>query len=77
MKLSHYYVIMNKGDVTGSHIQVAINNDLDRCRHNSEGTQVLLKFPKVNGALPVSVGAASVYLRSQILTILEGSDWTD
>ena len=71
------YMIWANSEVTDEMIDSAIQTSRDTLRLSVSGTErALLKYNPASGTPPVFDGATT-YTHSEILTLLDGTDWVN
>jgi hypothetical protein len=68
------YVIIDGSEVSSVDFNQVLETSADTLRYNTAGTQTFVKF---DGDTPSFLEGKTAYDRSEMLTILSGSDWTD
>ena len=68
------YVIIDASEVSSVDFNQVLETSADTLRYNLAGTQTFVKF---EGNTPSFLAGKTAYDRSEMLTILSGSDWTD
>lgn len=68
------YVIIDSSEVSSVDFNQVLETSADTLRYNLAGTQTFVKF---DGDTPSFLEGKTAYDRSEMLTILSGSDWTD
>ena len=68
------YVIIDASEVSSVDFNQVLETSADTLRYNLAGTQTFVKF---EGDTPSFLAGKTTYDRSEMLTILSGSDWTD
>ncbi len=68
------YVIIDASEVSSVDFNQVLETSADTLRYNLAGTQTFVKF---EGDTPSFLEGKTTNTRSEMLTILSGSDWTD
>lgn len=71
--MSRTYVIINDSDVASVNFDQVCEKSAETCHYNIAGDKTFVKF---EGETPSFLDGKTQYTHSEILTILEGSDWT-
>ena len=71
---NRHWVIVDVSDITDEMIENAIQTSMDTLRKTNDGSKAILKF---DGNTPSCFEGLDLYNHSEILTILNGSDWTE
>jgi len=71
--MNRKYVIINDSDVSSVNFDQVCETSAETLRYNIAGDKTLVKFI---GETPSFLVGKTQYDHSEILTILEGSDWT-
>lgn len=72
--MSRNYVILEASEVSSVDFDQVLETSADTLRYNLAGTQTFVKY---EGNKPRFLYGKTAYTHSEILTILNGSDWTD
>ena len=67
------YVIIDASEVSSVDFNQVFETSADTLRYNLAGTQTFVKF---EGDTPSFLEGKTQYTHSEILTILEGSEWS-
>jgi len=67
------WVIVNVSDITDEMIENAIQSSMNTLRKTLDGNKAILKW---DGDTPSCFDGMTTYSHSEILNILQGSDWT-
>lgn len=70
---SHTYVIIDSSEVSSVDFEQVINTSSDMLRYSVDGTKTFVKY---EGDQPSFLSGKTEYTHSEILTILEGDEWT-
>ena len=68
------YVILNNSEVGSIDFNQVKEDSADTLRYNIAGTKTFVKF---EGDVPSFLEGKTVYTHSEILTILNGSEWIE
>ena len=68
------YVLIDASEVSSVDFNQVLETSAETLRYNLAGTQTFVKF---EGDTPSFLEGKTAYDRSEMLTILSGSDWTD
>ena len=68
------YVIIDASEVSSVNFDQVLETSPSTLRYNLAGTQTFVKF---EGGTPSFLEGKTTNTRSEMLTILSGSDWTD
>jgi hypothetical protein len=68
------YVIIDASEVSSVDFNQVLETSPSTLRYNLAGSQTFVKF---EGDTPSFLAGKTAYDRSEMLTILSGSDWTD
>ena len=71
--MSRNYVIIDASEVSSVDFNQVLETSADTLRYNLAGTQTFVKF---EGDTPSFLEGKTAYDRSEMLTILAGSEWT-
>ena len=71
--MSRKYVIIDASDVASINFNEVLEASADALRFSLDGSKTFIKF---DGATPSGLSDKTSYNHSEILTILEGDDWT-
>jgi hypothetical protein len=72
--MSRNYVILEASEVSSVDFDQVLETSADTLRYNLAGTQTFVKY---EGNKPRFLYGKTAYSHSEILTILDGPDWTD
>ena len=72
--MSRNYVILDASDVASIDFDQVLETSADTLRYTLAGTQTFVKY---EGNKPRFLYGKTAYSYSEILTILDGPDWTD
>lgn len=67
------YVIINTSDLSAVDFNQVLEADETKLRYSIDGTKTFVKY---EGEQPSSLIGKTEYTNSEILTILEGDEWT-
>ena len=67
------YVIIDASEVSSVDFNQVIETSADTLRYNLAGTQAFVKF---EGDTPSFLAGKTTYDRSEMLTLLAGTEWT-
>ena len=68
------YVIIDASEVSSVNFDQVLETSADTLRYNLAGTQTFVKF---EGDTPSFLEGKTAYDRSEMLTILAGSEWSE
>lgn len=68
------YVIIDASEVSSVDFNQVLETNADTLRYSLDGSQTFVKY---EGNKPRFLYGKDTYTHSEILTILNGSDWTD
>lgn len=68
------YVIIDASEVSSVDFNQVLETSADTLRYNLAGTQTFVKFV---GDTPSFLEGKTTYTNAEILTILEGEEWTN
>ena len=71
---NRHWIIVNTSDVTDEMMENALQMDIITLRKSLDGAKALLKW---DGDTPSVFNGMTQYSHNQILTILNGSDWSE
>jgi hypothetical protein len=71
--MSRKYVIIDASDVASINFNEVSETSADTLRFSIDGSKTFVKF---DGDTPSALSGKTSYSHSEILTILEGDDWT-
>ena len=71
---NRHWIIVNTDDVTGEMINNALQVNKNTLRKTLDGSKALLKW---DGNTPSCFDGITIYNYSEILTILNNSDWKE
>jgi len=72
--MSRTYVIINSSDVSSVDFSKIAETSADTLRYSLNGTKTFVKF---NGDTPSFLIGEPQYDQEEMLSILDGADWTD
>jgi hypothetical protein len=67
------YVIIDSSEVDGVDFNQVMQTSSDKLRYSLDGSKALLKY---EGDQPSFLNGKTEYTHSEILTILDGTEWT-
>lgn len=68
------YVIINASEVSSVNFNQVLETSADTLRYSLDGTKTFVKF---EGDTPSFLDGKTQYTHSEILSILNGPEWTD
>ena len=71
---NRHWVIIDTDDITDEMIKVSIQSGRETLRKTLDGSKAILKW---NGETPSCFNGMTIYNHSEILTILNSSDWKE
>lgn len=71
--MSRNYVIIDASEVSSVDFNQVLETSADTLRYNLAGTQTFVKF---DGDTPSFLEGKTTYDRSEMLTLLAGTEWT-
>jgi len=74
MYANRKYVILNASETGSINFSQVLESSVDTLRFNLSASQTFVKF---DGDTPSFLDGKTSYTHSQILTILDGEDWTE
>mgnify|MGYP003120806124 CR=1 FL=1 len=70
------YIIIDASDVSSVDFSQVLETSSSTLRYNTERDKTFVKFPSEN-ATPSFLEGKTAYTHSEILTILNGEDWSN
>ena len=67
------YIIIDSSEIPSVDFNSVLNTNADLLRYNLDKTQAVLKY---EGDQPSFLNGKTEYTHSEILTILDGTEWT-
>ena len=74
--MNRTYIIINASDVSSVDFSQVMETSSSTLRYNIAGDKTFVKFPSEN-ATPSFLEDKTAYTNSEILTILNGEDWSN
>ena len=74
--MSKTYVIINSSEVSSVNFSQVMETSASTLRYNTEGDKTFVKFLSEN-ATPLFLEGKTTYTHSEILTILNGEEWSN
>ncbi len=74
--MNRTYIIINASDVSSVDFSQVMETSASTLRYNIAGDKTFVKFPSEN-ATPSFLEDKTAYTHSEILTILNGEDWSN
>ena len=74
--MNRTYIIIDASDVSSVDFSQVLETSASTLRYNTERDKTFVKFPSEN-ATPSFLEGKTAYTHSEILTILNGEDWSN
>jgi len=74
--MNRTYIIIEASDVSSVNFSQVMETSASTLRYNIAGDKTFVKFPSEN-ATPSFLEGKTAYTNSEILTILNGEDWSN
>ena len=74
--MNRTYIIIDASDVSSVDFSQVLETNASTLRYNTERDKTFVKFPSEN-ATPSFLEGKTAYTHSEILTILNGEDWSN
>ena len=74
--MNRTYIIIDASDVSSVDFSQVLETNTGTLRYNTERDKTFVKFPSEN-ATPSFLEGKTAYTHSEILTILNGEDWSN